>query len=113
MLSLKFSFVGHVTCYAVAFYFALLFTEEHQKSLQACCLVAGVVSLPIPAFYYYKNKELIGRAAESAPLKVERSTGRRNSTYTDLVEANSNEQNGGSLYADGTEIDSQQKQVVS
>jgi len=27
LLSLKFSFVGHVTCYAVAFYFALLFSD--------------------------------------------------------------------------------------
>jgi hypothetical protein len=61
LASLKFSFIGHIACYFVAFYFAFLFSDEYQKALQSCCFIAALISLPVPVFYYLKNKDNLQR----------------------------------------------------
>lgn len=73
-------------------------------------MVAGLVSLPIPAYYYFKNRDLIARPAEILPMKVTRS--RKNyQSYSDLVQSDRHvvEQNNG-LYGDMGEPDTPEKQ---
>jgi len=74
-------------------------------------VVAGLVSLPIPAFYYFKNKELIRRPAEILPMRVVRSNRRVHPSYSDLIQSDRNvlDPNNG-LYGDPSELDTPEKQ---